>query len=181
MIFKDTEDGELKKFGTIFTSRVPPNKAKLIRILREDGNTDNRANAAFLLAHIRDGQELIRTLSPSIFDSEEPVRNNVMRVLMDISFFHKEVRIPVEPVLAALSFPATTDRNKAAAILCGMSDRTEYQKAIIKQGGPVLLRMLKLSQPNNHDWTYLILQNVSGKEFGDRDYEAWEKWLREYR
>lgn len=171
---------KLKKFGPIFTSRVPENKARLIQILQEDKNADHRANAAFLLAHNQDGQELVSVLVPSIFDPEEPVRNNAMRVLGFISIDHKELRIPVEPVLEALRFPATTDRNKASFILCGMSDRAECQKAIIQQGGPVLLQMLKLSQPNNHDHAYIILRTISGKEFGDRDYEAWEKWLKEY-
>ena len=171
---------KLKKFGPIFASRVPENKARLIQILQEDRNAERRACAAFLLAHIQDGQELVHVLLPSIFDPDESVRNNAMRVLGFISIDHKELRIPIEPVLEALRFPATTDRNKASFILCGMSDRAEYQKAIIQQGGPVLLQMLNLSQPNNHDHAYIILRTISGKEFGDRDYEAWEKWLREY-
>jgi hypothetical protein len=171
---------KLKKFAPIFTSRVPENKARLIQILREDGNADHRAGAAFLLAHIQDGQELIRIISPSIFDPAELVRNNAMRVLAYISDAHKEIEIPLAPVLKAMNFPATTDRNKASAILCGLADRAEYQKTIAQGCGATLLQMLKLSQPNNHDHAYIVLRKISGKEFGDRDYETWEKWLREY-
>ena len=77
-------------------------------------------------------------------------------------------------------FPATTDRHKAAAILSGMADQTEYHNAITKQAGPVLLQMLKLSQPNNHDFAYDILKKVSKKDYGERNYDSWEKWLKEY-
>jgi hypothetical protein len=39
--------------------------------------------------------------------------------------------------------------------------------------------MLRLSQPNNHDFAYKILRTVSGKDYKARDYAAWEKWLEE--
>lgn len=171
---------KLKRFGSIFASRVSENKARLIQILREDRNADHRAGAAFLLAHIQDGQELVHALLPSIFDPDESVRNNAMRALAYISDSHKEIEIPLTPVLKAMNFPATTDRNKASAILCGLADRAEHQKTIAQCCGATLLQMLKLSQPNNHDHAYIILRKISGKEFGDRDYEAWEKWLKEY-
>ena len=41
-----------------------------------------------------------------------------------------------------------------------------------------LLAMLRLQQPNNHDFAYLILKAISGQSYGERDYSAWEAWLR---
>jgi len=37
--------------------------------------------------------------------------------------------------------------------------------------------MLRLEQPNNHDYAYKILKAISGQELGERDYAAWESWL----
>ena len=37
--------------------------------------------------------------------------------------------------------------------------------------------MLRLGQPNNHDYAYRILKAISGQQFGERDYQAWETWL----
>ena len=39
--------------------------------------------------------------------------------------------------------------------------------------------LLRLLQPNNHDHAYFILKTISGKEFGDRDYDAWAQWLKQ--
>jgi hypothetical protein len=43
------------------------------------------------------------------------------------------------------------------------------------------LRLLKLEQPNNHDPAYRILRTVSGENFGERDYAAWERWAAQSR
>jgi len=37
--------------------------------------------------------------------------------------------------------------------------------------------MLRLRQPNNHDFAHSILKQISGRSFGDREYAAWEAWL----
>lgn len=170
---------KLKRYGRAFLEKVPARKSALLRVLREDRRPPNRAAAAFLLAHIRDGGELVRALVPSFRDPEGLARNNAMRVLADMSRKHPELDIPLEPVLAALDYPETTDRNKASAILAGLAERPRHRGAIRRTAGPVLLRLLRLQQPNNHDFAYQILKTVSGRDFGERDYPAWEKWLKE--
>jgi hypothetical protein len=164
-----------------FRERVPRQVDALVEILRDDGRTQQRAAAAYLLAYMSDGRELIRVLVPSLRDESSFVRNSAMRVLADIAFHHPELEIPIEPVLEALDFPATTDRNKAAAILAGLlarSDGAQYQREVAERAGPTLLAMLRLEQPNNHDFAFEILKRISGKTFGERDYAAWEAWLR---
>lgn len=170
---------KLKKYGDIFTGKVPGNKERLIQALKKSENSNHRGNAAYLLAHIQDGRELVELLAPSIRDLSEFVRNNVMRVLSAISTYHKDLDLSIDAVLEALNFPSTTDRNKASAILAGLADRPAYQKDIIKKGGHILLKILRLTQPNNHDFAYQILRTVSGKDFDERDYAAWERWVEE--
>jgi hypothetical protein len=167
----------LKKYEEILKSKVPKNKETLKAILRDDEQEAHRADAAFLLAHISDPQELIDTLLPSIKDSRAIVRNNVMRVLSQVAEERRDVAIPIGPLLQALDFPATTDRNKSLATIDGLASRPENKKLLIRDAGPKLIEILKLLQPNNHDFAYLILKKISGKDFGERNYGAWVQWL----
>ena len=113
---------------------------------------------------------------PSVQDPSSSVRNNALRVLAFIALKQDSVSIPIEPVLRALDYPATSDRNKAAGVLLGLAGRPENREAILS-AAPVLLRLLRLEQPNNHDSAYRILQELSGEDFGERDYDSWEAWV----
>lgn len=171
------ENPKLAPFLEKFNKLVPPNEKKLARILKEDSRPQFRGNAAFLLAHIKNGSSVIKYVLGSVTDSSKLVRNNAVRVLSDIALKHPEMEIPVEPILQVLNFPMATDRNKAGYTLASLSLKEKNKKLIIHKAGTILLSMLKLEQPNNHEPAYTILKNISGKNFGDRDYEAWEKWL----
>ncbi|WP_437973203.1 HEAT repeat domain-containing protein [Sorangium sp. So ce295] len=174
------EHEALRPYGERFVNDVPPNEDKLIRILEADKDPEDRGAAAFLLAHIKDGEKLVSLMLPVLNDPDALVRNNAMRVVAHVAMFHHDVPIPLTPFLKALDGPTTTDRNKAAAVTWGLIDRPEGTKLyaqVIEEAGPTLLKLLKLEQPNNHDFAYLILKKVSGKDFPERDYAAWEKWL----
>ena len=170
----------LQELANKFASRAPAHLDELATILRDDHDVQHRTAAAFLLAYAKDGAWLMTQLVPAFRDSEPVVRNNAMRVTADIAAYHPEVEIPVEPMLAALDYPSTSDRNKSAAILdrlLSRSDSGPLRSLIATHAGATLLAMLRLEQPNNHDFAYRILQKVSGKSFGERDYASWEAWL----
>lgn len=167
---------DLAPYGTLFDERVPARRAELLRLLHRAKDEDRRAAAAYLIAHLHDGNEVVAELMPALRDPSSAVRNNAMRVLQDIAHHHPEIAIPVEPVFAALDYPETTDRNKALAIVDGLAERPE-NRAAIRAHGRVLLALLALEQPNNHDFAYTILKKVSGESFGERDVAAWERWL----
>jgi hypothetical protein len=38
------------------------------------------------------------------------------------------------------------------------------------------LKMLRLLQPNNHEYAHEILVVLAGQDFGARNYAAWENW-----
>ncbi len=167
----------LKKYEEIFKSKVPKNKETLKAILRDDEQDTHRADAAFLLPHISDPHELIEAILPRVKDSNATVRNNVMRVLSQVAEERRDVAIPLDPLLQALDFPATTDRNKSLATIDALASRPGNKSILIGYAGTKLIEILKLVQPNNHDYAYLILKKISGKDFGERNYDAWHKWL----
>lgn len=178
----DPSHPRLAQLAEKFEHRVGANVEALAEILSRDADADHRAAAAYLLAYMADGPALVELMLPAFRDSSALVRNNAMRVIADISFHHAEVQVPIEPVLEALEYPATTDRNKAAAILDGLLAREGAERhyaKVVETSGATLLAMLRLEQPNNHDFAYSILETVSGKSFGERDYPAWEAWLAE--
>ena len=101
-------------------------------------------------------------------------------MLAEIALHHPEVDIPIEPVIEALRFPSTTDRNKAVATLHRLLERPDGAKLrgrVTLEAGSVLLAMLRLAQPNNHDYAHKVLMSISGQRYGDRDYTSWQAWL----
>jgi hypothetical protein len=167
----------LQKYQPIFEKEVPKQKLKLIEILRQDKDYNKRAAAAYLLAHIKNGGELIKILIPSMYDSNELVRNNVMRVIALALRKVKNVDFPIEKVVAALDFPDETNRNKALAIISELATQPRYAKYIKENASQQIMDNLRMIQPNLHDTAYLILLGLSGQTFGERDYTSWERWL----
>jgi hypothetical protein len=174
------EHEKLRAFGEQFVRDVPANEAKLVRVLKEDKDDADRGAAAYLLAHIKDGKKLVALLLPALDDPGALTRNNATRVLSDIAHFHPGVPVPLAPMLRALDGPTTTDRNKAVAVVAGLvgrPDGAKLHRQIITQGGATLIKLLALEQPNNHEFAYTILKKVSGKDLGERDIDAWRRWL----
>lgn len=171
------DDPTLVPYRDAFEGRVPAHEAELARVLHEDADEFDRAWAAFLLAHADDGARVVAAEVASFRDPSSLVRNNAMRVVALIAANHPEVEIPLAPVLQAVRFPSTTDRNKALAILSGMARQATTATRIIDEAGPLLVEILHLTQPNNHDYAHAILKAASGQAYGARDYAAWEAWL----
>lgn len=171
---------EVAALAARFVARVPVHVDELATILRDDADPRRRAAAAYLLAYAPDGPAVVDAMLGSFRDGEELVRNNAMRVISDIAFHHPELEVPLDPVLDALDYPATLDRNKASAILAGLLARpgaARRDAAQVRRAIPTLLAMLRLEQPNNHDFAYDILKAISGKRFGERDHAAWQAWF----
>jgi hypothetical protein len=155
---------------------------ELATIVRRDREPQHRAYAIFLLGFTSDGARVVRELTPACRDESALVRNNAMRVFAEMAMHHPEVEIPLAPVLDMLDFPDTTDRNKASAVLASLVKKEGLAPEIRRRSGKTLIAMLRLKQPNNHDFAFQILNTLFG---GDRqplaadDYAGWEAWLAE--
>jgi hypothetical protein len=152
----------------------------LYRLAAESGDAEQRANALFVLAHTNDARRLLPVLANAIYDPASLVRNNAMRVLMEMAQTHPELEFPVRDLIAAFDFPASSDRNKAGYTLAALAGQPRY-RAALREAIPVALRVLRSEKPNNHDPAFEILTQISGETFGDRDYAAWERWAAEAR
>ena len=80
-------------------------------------------------------------------------------------------------VISSLSSCHVDERNKTLILLNTLAKQPVYQDRITRLAGAQLLNLLKLQQPNNHQFAYQILKKLSGKSYGERDYALWQAWL----
>jgi hypothetical protein len=175
------ERPELKPYLARFDAGARRNEERLYAIAARSGDKRQRATAIFLLAHANDAARLLPVLGRAIFDPDEGVRNNAMRVLIYVAREHPELDFPVHDLIAAMDFPGTSDRNKASYVVDALADQPRYRDTIRAEAVPTALRLLKLTQPNNHEPAYEILTKLSGEQYGERDYAAWQRWAEKTR
>jgi hypothetical protein len=167
---------ELAPYLSVFNDGARAHKKELYEIVSRDRDGQHRAAALFLLAHTNDAKKLLPVLGRAIHDPYEGVRNNAMRIMMEMAASAPNRDYPVKDLIAALEFPSPDDRNKSAYVLSILVKSPRYRAAIDEQAVQSLLKLLRLHQTNNHDPAYETLKTLSGKTFGDRDYKAWESW-----
>src|SRR5437868_15510837 len=72
---------KLRGFGETFSRLVPVDRDALIKVLQTDKNENDRAAAAYLLAHLQSAQDVLNTLLPRLRDPAASVRNSILRVV----------------------------------------------------------------------------------------------------
>lgn len=142
----------------------------------KDKNPQRRGAAAYLVGLFDDPKEIMRLVMPLVNDVNEGVRNNATRVIGATMEKAKITEIDVHPFIQLLNSPFVLDRNKSLWVLL-VASKNPKQKIIIKQQAKHrLIELLALKQPNNHDIAYALLKNISGKDYGEYDYKAWNQW-----
>jgi hypothetical protein len=167
---------ELAPYLPVFNDGATAHETELYDIVARDKRAERRASALFLLAHTNNPAKLLPVLTRSMKDPEDGVRNNAMRIMMQMALMDPDRDYPIQDLISALQFPGGDDRNKSAYVLAALVKSPRYRDAIQKDAVPSLLKLLRLHQVNNHDPAYQILKELSGKDYGDRDYSAWENW-----
>ncbi len=161
----------------LFNASAVKEKSLILKTIKNDPNPERRKAAIFLMGHFNDPREIISVLTDYIMDTNDDVRNAAMRVINETMHKAHIHQINVEPFLSLLDSPYDTDRNKALLILHNAADSKAVKQLIIRDGKARLIALLHLKQPNNHDAAYTILKQISGKDFGERNYNAWEQWF----
>jgi hypothetical protein len=167
----------LKPYLSLFNQGIIKEKTLILNTLKNDIDSERRGAAVFLVGHLNDPHEIISLLLPYVQDKDLSVRNNSMRVIGKTMRKAKIYDIDLKPFLALLHSPSTLDRNKSLYVLYAAAELPAAKKIIAQQSGDILLQLLQLKQPNNHDLAYKILKRLSGKKWGDQDFRAWKQWL----
>lgn len=152
---------ELTPYLAVFNQGIKQHKTAVIDTLSHDPNPDRRAAAAFLIGHLKDPHEIVTILSAHITDTNEGVRNNVLRVIGETIWRAKINDIDARPYMALLDSPYVTDRNKSLIILCTLANSPSGKKQIIENNHGKLETLAALKQPNNHDMALKILKKIN--------------------
>ncbi len=169
-------DAELLPFLERINAKVRGNEQLLYDMAEKASSHGVRGNAIYLLAHSDDVDRLLPMLGRAIYDPSPYVRNNAMRVMAYIAEVYPERPYPIADLARAMEFPAATDRNKAGYVLSKLI-ASRHKQQIADLVLLSALRQLRLQQPINHDPAFDLLKGLSGKDFAERDYEAWERWV----
>lgn len=168
---------KLKKYEKIFVDGVKKHADALANILQKDKRPEFRAASAYLLPYLKDGNRVVNLMVSRIKDPNPLVRNNVLRVLGDISEFHPQFVVPVKAVIEALNFPKASDRAKAIYVvylqaLNSKNSREEIKKTAV----PYLLSLLAGKQPDSKEFAHGTLRKISGKDYSAKDITSWNNW-----
>ncbi|MBI4387247.1 MAG: hypothetical protein HY551_07680 [Elusimicrobia bacterium] len=175
------QNQELRELQDHLIRMVPSNRQALERILAEDKTPSRRANAAYALAYIGDGNELSRRLQGALLDPDIEVRAAAMQIYSDIAIHHPDVYLPVEHLGAALHYPTVEDRSKALAVMLALADRKEHRRYMLLHAASPLLRLLRSGQPATRDMAYAVLGVLSKQDFPRDRFEAWDEWVQKER
>lgn len=167
----------LKPYLNEFNEAAVKQKPLILSTIKSDPSPARRGAAIFLVGHFQNPTEIITILLPYVNDSDRLVRNNVMRVIGETVEKSKIADFDLTTIHPNLTSPYTSDRNKALYVLYEASKSKQNQPLILKNDGTALLEILRLEQPNNHRYAYLLLKKLSGKDFGSTNVPAWSKWM----
>jgi hypothetical protein len=171
------EHPQLKPYLKTFNLAAQNERPLILRTLKSDPNPNRRALAAYFVGHFKDPNDIVNTLLPYVNDPDEAVRNNVIRVLSLTT--HKANITHLDPTVFVqlLDSPCPTDRNKSLFLLSVLSQSEATQQYLIAHGKAPLLNILRLQQPNQHDFAYQILKAISHEDFGPHDERRWAIWF----
>lgn len=168
---------ELAALESRFVLQVPIHGARLKKVLSEDRDPAKRRAAVYLLSYLTDGQQVSQAMQEALRDPDRSVRAAALEVFADMALHHQEVALPIEWLQAALDYPTVQDRQKALAVFLVVAGNPRYRTYLIDNVAEILLKLLRLKTPSNHNFAYSALTVLTGEKIDSRDYAAWQAWL----
>lgn len=169
---------QLKPYLALFNQAVVHEKQFILNTLNQDPNPDRRGAAAYLIGHFDDPQEIISVLLPHVKDPDEVVRNNVIRVISLTALKAKITTLDPAPFVALLDSPISSDRNKSLFLLAQLAQSKRGKTYLIHHADIPLLTILAMKQPNQQEFAYMIMKELSGQDFGEHNLRAWQAWMK---
>jgi len=168
---------EISSLESKMESGVPRSEKLLAQILREEKDPKRRAAALYLLSFLDDGPSVANYAADGLFDSDTKVREAATAIFSDIAVYHKNVPIPIHKVVRLLNSPYPEDRGRALALMLSLADNADYESFLITTVAQDILKLLRVRNEANHDMAHTVMTILSGEDFSDKDYDAWDNWL----
>jgi len=167
---------ELAELERKFVAEVFTHKDLLVRIMQEHESASARKAAVYLLSYLKDGASVSNHAAFALMDADNGVRRAGVDVLSDLTIYYSEVPIAIHQINRLLDVPFPEDRSRALALLLNLADNPDYRRFMIETASKSLLKILRISHPNNHNLAYTVLSLLSGETIPRRDYDAWDRW-----
>ncbi len=166
---------ELDALQKTFVEGAAARGGGLRRVLREDADGGDRADALFVLSYSTSGREVVSLCRAGLSDPDARVRGAALQILADVAIHHRELPIALEAVLPRLDDPSSSVRGKAMGLLVPLSDRDAYRQVMLSSA-PRLAELMKLSYPESRDLAYTLLRILSKQDWDRTASSAWEAW-----
>lgn len=168
---------KLKPYLALFNHAAKYEKQFILNTLNQDPNPDRRASAAYLVGHFNDPHDIISVLLPHVKDKDAIVRNNAIRVISLTALKAHIMDLDPAPFVALLDSPEATDRNKSLFLLTEIAKSKQGKSYLIHHAETPLINILAMKQPNQQEFAYMIMKEISGKDFGEHNVKAWASWF----
>ncbi|MDE2489648.1 MAG: HEAT repeat domain-containing protein [Elusimicrobia bacterium] len=166
---------ELDEAQKGFVAGAAARGAALARVLREDADGADRADALYVLSYGTDGRALVSQCREALSDPDARVRGAALQILADVANNRPDLPIALESVLPRLDDPDAAVRSKAMGLLVPLAGRPAYRQ-VMMTAAPRLAALLTVEQPETGDLAYTLLGMLSGKTYPRRDFAAWRAW-----
>jgi len=173
-----SENSKIQKELDYLRTSVPHQTEFIDEVMFTDKNLARRRAAIFLLAYYPSIEGVHARLDKLLKADDRFILHDTLRVYGELLVKYPKLKLDLSRPIVLLHHYDEAIRNKALLLINAAAEQKQYKRFIIKQGAYELLSLLKLKQPNNHDIAYQILLKTTKQKYGDRDYAAWESYLR---
>jgi hypothetical protein len=64
-------------------------------------------------------------------------------------------------------------------LLTQIAQSEQGKNYLIHHAALPLLTILGMKQPNQHEFAYMIMKELSGQDFGEHNQQAWLAWIKQ--
>ena len=157
----------------------------LRQVLRNSGDAEQRAIAAYVIGYAPKQRGVVDDLLYAIQDSDDSVRNNAMRALAAIAVLatlepEAGLRIPPTWFIEMLNSIIWSDRNKATFALVNLTEgrKPEVLEQLRERALPALVEMAQWKSLGHALPAFILVGRIAGLS-EQEIHQAWEKGERQ--
>jgi hypothetical protein len=150
----------LKPYRQKFDQGVQAQQSFIATTLAHDPDPERRIAAAYLIGEFHDPKQILNLLTKHVTDTNNGVRNAVVRVIAQTMHQSGLNKINVLPFVELINSPDESDRNKALFVLLEAAEVPQQKRIINQRASKIIRQLARLKQPNNHAFANLLLNKL---------------------
>ncbi len=162
-------DPDARDIQLRFVALADKYTAELRKVLRESGDDEQRAIAAYVIGYASDRAGVVDDLQSALKDPDDTVRSNAIRALAALGVYaalNPDAGVRISPTwfIEMLNSIYWTDRNNAAVALVNMTESRDAStlEQVRQRALPSLIEMAKWKHLAHALPAYILLGRVAG-------------------